>query len=136
MMAQEENMKRIGWLFCLSLALAAVGCQSKAGQTILTEEDNGQTITVAAGSEIVIKLEGNITTGYSWSVQDLDAQYLQQQGEEEYKSESDLIGAGGVSTFTFKAMQSGQTTLKMIYSRPFEKDTPPEKVFEISVDIQ
>ena len=47
-----------------------------------------------------------------------------------------LIGAGGISTFTFKTIHSGQTTLKLIYSRPFEKDTPPEKVFEISVVIQ
>lgn len=129
-------MKRIGLLFCVSLALAAAGCHSMAGQTILTEENNGQTISVAAGSEIVVKLEGNITTGYSWSVQNLDAQYLHQQGEEEYKSDSDLIGAGGISTFTFKTIHSGQTTLKLIYSRPFEKDTPPEKVFEISVVIQ
>jgi inhibitor of cysteine peptidase len=71
----------------------------------------------------VLKLKGNITTGYRWSVQDLDEQFLQQQGEEEYESDSKLIGAGGTSTFTFKAKQPGRTTLKLEYSRPFEKDT-------------
>lgn len=128
-------MKRIGLCLCFCLALAAMGCHSKAGQVDLTAENDGQTINMKKGNEIVVKLEGNITTGYSWSVQDLDAQYLQQQGEEEYKSDSNLIGAGGISTFTFKAQQQGQTTLKLIYSRPFEKDTPPEKTFEVTIVI-
>ncbi len=129
-------MKRIGLYFCLFLALAAMGCLSKAGQVVLTAENNGQTINIKKGNEIVVKLEGNATTGYVWSVQDLDEQYLQQKGEEDYKSDSNLVGAGGISTFTFKTQQPGQTTLKLVYSRPFEKDTPPEKTFEVTVVVE
>jgi inhibitor of cysteine peptidase len=129
-------MRKFSLVISILLILCLAGCHSGTGQANLTEEDNGTTINLKAGDEIVLNLKGNITTGYSWSVQELDEQYLQQQGEEEYKSDSNLIGAGGTSTFTFKAMQAGQTTLRLIYSRPFEKDTPPEKIFEIKVVIR
>lgn len=129
-------MKRIGLNLCVCLALAAMGCLSKAGQAVLTAENDGQTINIKKGNEIVVKLEGNATTGYVWSGQDLNEQYWQQQGEEEYKSDSSLVGAGGISTFTFKTLQPGQTTLKLVYSRPFEKDTPPEKTFEVTIVVE
>ncbi len=129
-------MKRIGLCLCLFLTLAMFGCHSKPDQVVLKEENNSQTIHLKKEGELVVKLEGNITTGYNWSVQELETQYLQQQGEEEYKSDSKLIGAGGISTFTFEAVQPGQTTLKLIYSRPFEKDTPPEKTFEVTVVVE
>ncbi len=128
-------MNKFGIYYFFVLALCLAGCRSGAGQLTLNEEHNGQTVNFNAGDEIVLELQGNITTGYSWSIQALDEQYLQQQGEEEYESQSELIGAGGTSTFRFKALQSGQTTLKLIYSRPFEKDTPPEKTFEVVVEI-
>lgn len=41
-----------------------------------------------------------------------DVHVLQQVGEIEYKSESDLAGAGG----------AGRTALKMVYHRPWKKD--------------
>ena len=131
----EECMNRnILWVGLLLVCLA--GCQSISGQLKLTEEDSGKTIEVKAGDIFIVSLKENITTGYGWSYANLDEQFLQQQGEAGYESDSDLIGAGGTATYTFKALRAGQTTLKLIYSRPFEPDNPPEKTFEISVVIK
>ena len=126
--------RNILWIGMLLVCLA--GCQSISGQLKLTEEDSGKTIEVKAGDSFIVSLKENITTGYGWSFANLDEQFLQQQGEASYESDSDLIGAGGTATYTFKALSAGQTTLKLIYSRPFEPDNPPEKTFEISVVIK
>jgi len=126
--------RNILWVGLLLVCL--VGCQSVGGQLKLTEEDSGKTIEVKAGDTFVVSLKGNITTGYDWSIANLDERFLQQQGEADYESDSDLIGAGGTATYTFKALSAGQTTLKLIYSRPFEPDNPPEKTFEINVVIK
>jgi inhibitor of cysteine peptidase len=126
--------RNILWIGMLLVCLA--GCQSISGQLKLTEEDSGKTIEVKAGDTFIVSLKENITTGYGWSFANLDEQFLQQQGEASYESDSDLIGAGGTATYTFKAINTGQTTLKLIYSRPFEPDNPPEKTFEINVVIK
>jgi inhibitor of cysteine peptidase len=116
------------------LALSIAGCQ--AGQVKITEADNGGTVTIKAGDELILDIAGNPTTGYVWSVTGLDEAYLQQQGEENYKRDSDLIGAGGMYTYTFKALQPCQTTLTLSYARPFEQDTPPVKTFSVEVLIK
>ncbi|BBB49467.1 protease inhibitor I42 family protein [Pelolinea submarina] len=126
--------RNILWIGLLLVCLA--GCQSVSGQLKLTEEDSGKIIEVKTGETFIVSLKGNITTGYNWSIAELDDQYLQQQGEAGYESDSDLIGAGGTATYTFKALKAGQTTLKLVYNRPFEPDNPPEKTFEISVVIK
>jgi inhibitor of cysteine peptidase len=47
-----------------------------------------------------------------------------------------MLGAGGTQTFYFRATGTGQTTLKMIYARPFDKAIPPAETFSISVTVE
>jgi len=122
------------WVGLVLLGFVVAGC--RGGQTPLTEGDNGAAIEVAVGEEIQVRLAGNPTTGYTWSLTGLEENFLQQQGEPDYESDSDLIGAGGVYTFRFKALQVGRTTLSMAYARSFEPDVPPEQVFSVEVVIK
>ena len=122
------------WAGFALLAFVLAGC--RGGQTPLTERDNGKTVKVAVGQEIQVQLAGNPTTGYTWSVSGMDATYLQQQGEPDYERDSGLIGAGGMYTFHFKALQTGQTTLALAYARSFEPDVPPDQVFSVEVVIK
>jgi inhibitor of cysteine peptidase len=122
------------WAGLVLLGFALAGC--RGGQTLLAEGDSGKTVELAVGQELQVQLAGNPTTGYTWSLTGLDENFLQQQGEPDYESDSDLIGAGGTATYTFKAESAGQTTLKLIYSRSFEPDNPPKKTFEVEVVIK
>jgi inhibitor of cysteine peptidase len=126
--------RRILWAALALTALALAGCRS--GQLQLSEADNGTTVELAVGQELQVQLAGNPTTGYAWSVTGLDENFLRQQAEPDYQPDSDLIGAGGVYTFHFKALQAGQTSLKLAYARSFEPDVPPEKIFAIEVLIK
>ncbi|OFW58666.1 MAG: hypothetical protein A2133_08075 [Actinobacteria bacterium RBG_16_64_13] len=100
----------------------------------LDAEDNGTTITVKVGDEIQVVLKGNSTTGFSWmaTLSEEDAGILEQIGEPTYVPDSQLIGAGGTYTFTFKAVAAGDAALKLVYLRPWES-VPPLETFEVRV---
>jgi inhibitor of cysteine peptidase len=117
--------------FVLILSLTA--CSGKTVE--ITEEMNGQTITLKQGETLVLSLAGNPTTGYNWEVDKVDQTILALQGEAEYESDSELIGSGGAYTFKFGAEEVGTTTLKLKYYRSFETDVPPVETFEITVEV-
>ena len=56
-------------------------------------------------------------------------------GEPGFNSDSKLMGAGGIKTFTFEAQGSGKTVIKLVYHRSWETDVPPEKEFEIVIEV-
>jgi inhibitor of cysteine peptidase len=101
----------------------------------LTMADNGKTLNLAVNDPVEVKLEGNPTTGYVWEVEPYDTSVIKAVGEPDYQSDSNLIGAGGVFTFKFQAVAEGQTTLKFIYHRTFEKDVPPIQTYELKIVV-
>jgi len=125
-------------LFLVALAgmvILITGCGSV--QTQLSAADNGKTVEVKAGDQIVIALEGNPSTGYTWEAKDLDAGMFQQVGETEFKSSNPgLIGAGGTLTLTFKTLKAGTSALTLIYHRPWETDVAPVNTFMVNVTVK
>jgi len=77
---------------------------------------------IGEGQILTIGLDSNPSTGYSWEVAEMDEKILRQVGESEFKQESTLLGAAGKQIVRFEAVGGGQTTLKLIYHRPWEKD--------------
>ncbi len=125
-------------LFIL-LMLVILALSACAGnQTVsLTKADTGKTVDLAPGDELEVKLEGNITTGFAWEARDFDSAVLELAGgEPEYKSESDLVGGGGVFTFRFKAKAADSTAVHFIYYRSFEPDVPPIETFDVTVNVR
>jgi inhibitor of cysteine peptidase len=110
----------------------------KAATVTLTEADRGKTIKLAVGQTASLSLEGNATTGFQWSVEKLEGDAIRQDGEAEYllkKHTPGLVGVGGVYVFHFSAVKSGKALLKLIYARPWEKNTPPAKTFELQFHV-
>jgi len=102
----------------------------------LTEADDGRTIELRVGGKLEVALEGNPTTGFQWEVGGGDTSIITLSGEPEFKPSSDALGAGGKFTLRFEAAAVGQTMLKLIYHRPFEKDAPPSRTFEVTVCVK
>lgn len=119
------------------LVLAAVtGC---AKQVTAGDADQGRIVELVPGESLVLTLESNPTTGYSWQLVEVDATVLKPKGEPEFKPSSGsegLAGAGGEEVFRFDAAGSGTTTLSLAYARPWEKDTPPLKTYTITVVVK
>jgi inhibitor of cysteine peptidase len=104
--------------------------------TDLTEDQNGGQVALSVNDTVQVVLTGNISTGYTWETQNLDATLLEQQGELTVTSANKLAGSGSNFVFTFKALKTGVTHLRLIYHRPFEKNTPPERIYEVIVNIK
>lgn len=102
----------------------------------LEQVDNGATIDLKTGETFTVTLEGNPTTGYSWEVAEIDPAIIELAGEPDYKSDSMLIGSGGVFKFTFVAVGAGTSRVKLIYHRPWEEDVEPLEIFEVQANVK
>jgi len=122
----------IGIVILAALALSA--CSTK--NLKIGSESNGKTITINQGTSLILTIEGNPTTGYAWAVTDVDQKILSSMGEPGFKTDSKLVGSGGVYTFKFKAETPGTTTLALDYFRSFEPENPPLETFSVTVIVE
>ena len=129
-------VKVIRVIIIFGLLLTALTACGSTNEIELDADDDGGQIELNAGQMLIISLEGNPTTGYTWEVAELDDQVLRQVGETEFKPESDAIGAGGVQTLHFETVNSGQTTLKLVYHRSWEDDVEPAETFSAQVVVR
>jgi inhibitor of cysteine peptidase len=102
----------------------------------LTEADAAKTIELQKGSQLVVTLDGNITTGFNWEALPQTPAVLKQLGEPETAPDSSALGAGGKISLKFQAVQTGRAVLTLIFHRSFEKDVPPEKTFEVTIVVK
>ena len=104
----------------------------------LTAEDSGASFTIQQGGTIVLTLEANPSTGYSWEMNDEDpeASLLLQMGEPIFNSDDpEAAGAGGTMTYTFTAADVGQMTVSMVYLGPAVEEAP-SKTFEFDLTVK
>ena len=109
-----------------------------AGPIRLDASANGTTVAVAPGTAIVIALDANPTTGYSWivtSVPDPASVALDSPPEGAYVATpvgSAVVGSGGVQTWDLRATGAGTTSIQLDYARPWESGTPPVETFAVT----
>ena len=130
---------KFGFVALLTLIVAltlATGCTPQQ-EVKASIDDDGREKQLKKGQTLVVTLEGNPTTGYSWEVAEpLDEQVLRQAGEPEFKAESEALGAGGVQVLRFEAVNAGKTALKLAYRRSWEKDVEPLETYSIEVVVR
>lgn len=121
-------------LFILLTACSASN-HSDSASILLYEGHSGQVVELRIHETFQILLDSNPSTGYSWNIEQIDLDLLEQIGEPQFTSDSDLPGSGGTTVFMFQTIAVGQTMLRLIYHRTWEEDMPPLKTFEITVMI-
>jgi inhibitor of cysteine peptidase len=114
---------------------ALSGCSSQTAPT-LGAEDSGGEVTVQKGQTLTIELKANPSTGYSWQFVESKGAILKQLGEPEFEAESDLLGAPGMQTLRFEAVEAGQMELRLVYRRPWETDVEPVETFTLIVTVR
>lgn len=124
-------------LLVLMVVLAGLlaGCASHPALQ-LGEADAGKTVELRSGESLVVSLQGNITTGFTWVPAAQDPAQLKQVGDAVVTPESDAIGAGGVIVLRFEAVATGQTVLRLEYKRPWETDVAPLQTYEVTVVVK
>ncbi len=100
---------------------------------------SGQTLELSVGQELTVTLDANATTGYSWTVDQIDESVLSQQGDPEYvvnNPDPNLVGGGGRAIFRFQAASPGQSELRLIYHRQWEQGVAPVQTFTATVVVR
>ena len=129
-------MKKL--VILITVAVIATSLVAGCVGEVKTYTDSGQTIDIGVNQEFFIALGANPTTGYDWEVS-LDETILELV-EKTYKlaeeAEHEIVGAGGVDYFRFKALKKGETEITMVYKRPWEEPTAHDetKVFTVNID--
>jgi inhibitor of cysteine peptidase len=124
----------------ITLALLLVlttACGGAAPALNLTAADKGSQVEVKVGGQIVISLEGNPSTGYTWEAKDLDTSMFQQVGDPAFVSSNPgMVGSGGTLTLTFRTLKAGTASLALVYHRPWETDVEPIDTFSVTVTVK
>ena len=128
----KKKFALLGMLLLVSMLLVACG----AKEASLGADDAGRQIELAVGEKMLVTLDSNPTTGYQWEVAEIDEAVLKQQGTEYDADSSQLVGSGGEETFTFEAVGAGETTLTLIYHRPWEEGVEPAETFSVTVVVK
>lgn len=104
----------------------------------LTDADNGKTVTITEGQNLVVNLRANATTGYSWKVVSTDKSFG--YPTEKYLANGGAVGSGGLDRFTWKTKSPlslvGSHTVKMEYKRAWETNVAPAQTFSFTVNVK
>jgi inhibitor of cysteine peptidase len=126
----------------LLILVVLVGTQAitsllRAGpQTVTVREPQaGSQVTLRTGDTLQVALEANPTTGYTWVVAQADPAILQLAGDPEFQPASELMGAGGTTTYRFTTVGAGETTLQLVYARVVEPTFAPLKTYTVAVAV-
>ena len=131
-------MNRNKFKFVIPLLLIIIySCSYESSIKSITcvKEQSGSTINLNMSDTLAVKLAGNPTTGYSWSAAKIDSLKLKLIEKTYLPDKPGLTGSGGTEIFKYSAIEPGSSELKMIYSRSWERDTPPVDSFIVFVKI-
>ena len=120
-------------LLPLAAALALVPAAAAATITV-GPSANGSTRELLSGDTLVVRLPGNPTTGYRWTVTARPSA-LRALGSTYLAPAKGLPGQGGTYVFRFRA-RAGAGTLRLAYARSFEKGKPPIRTFRLAVLVR
>jgi inhibitor of cysteine peptidase len=120
----------------MGISMALIFYQVSAGEEYkLTEESSGQTIQVKKGDTLSVRLKAQPSTGYGWFVKTPNPLLLNQIGDMKRDPLGGMPGAYEYQVFLFRAQQEGTCVLVLDYLRPWEKDKPPARVFQVTLQI-
>jgi inhibitor of cysteine peptidase len=121
----------------LPVLILFVGCShDPKGQDVPEFSRPDTSIQRQVGERFILSLESNPSTGYSWKFSaPVDGKILRLV-KSEYRSPGPQIpGKGGRDSWIFQTIGKGNTSITLVYLRPWEKNTPPAKkaVFRVTV---
>jgi predicted secreted protein len=94
--------------------------------------DKKENINIRRGQKFTITLESNPTSGFKW-LPSFDGSIISLLSCNSQSSTATRVGGSGKDIFTFKAVNSGETVLKMVYKRSWEQQSVAEQNFFIDV---
>jgi len=106
---------------------------SSSKKVKLTKADDGKTVTVTPGKQVVLSLPQNASTGYGWMIQTND---LGEPAQKLVGGNPSKPGSSGKVTFTWStAGATGSHTIELVLQRPWAETVPPIDHFTVTLDF-
>ena len=80
--------------------------------------NNESEFTLKVGDKIRIELCANPSTGYEWDYKMTEDHIVMEEDHDYDEPEGDVVGAAGTEFWTFEAVNSGNTEIRMEYTPP------------------
>lgn len=117
---------------CFSLLLLSLFTSSCA------KNKTSSVVVDAKQPQFSIKLPGNPTTGYQWTVKQYDKTVVQLLSSEYVPSKPALVGSGGITVFSFtllpRASYPSSVPIQFQYARPW--DAKSAQLKSVTIDIK
>jgi inhibitor of cysteine peptidase len=102
----------------------------------VSESDDGAVKRVSPGEGVVIRLPENPTTGYRWSVEEIDPSVVEvAESEFEPSEEPSRPGAGGTRYLHLRARQPGTSPVTLVLRRPWESGGESLRRFQVNLEV-
>lgn len=92
-------------------------------EVVLDRASAGQTLSVASGDTVVVRVDETPTSGYRWEVADFDPTVLKLDDDAFTPAAGDRVGGGGRHEFRFRVVGPGETGLRLMQRRSWEPET-------------
>jgi len=92
---------------------------------------NGATVTIPTNGQVIVRLNENPTTGFSWNA--TVSKGLSVISDTFYPPETTLVGAGGYREWTLGMESPGTYTFNATYVRPWEGQSPTSDTFNLTI---
>lgn len=127
-------------LLAVTSALLLAGCAPSLFPTEMpvtaSLSDSGGTASLVPYQPLVVRLQSNPSTGYIWSYAVAGDDVLRLETVDgELAGKNGMVGAPGEQVWSFRAQGAGRAVLTYVYARPWEKNTPPAKIFTLKVEV-
>lgn len=114
------------------------GEMGKKEMVIFSELDNNREINLTSTIYFSIKLETQMGTGYDWYIEEIspNIKLISNSIEESVDSnKTPLVGASSQHHFKFEILSKGNSNLKLLYKRAWEKSKKETKDFKLQINV-
>jgi len=102
---------------------------------VLTDQQNGASVSISPGQNIELFLASNPSTGYSWQIVSNDLLTVVSDDSISNHADVDKVGAEVTQHWILKPEAPGNTQLNLWYMQPWES-TQPVKTFGVKIAIK
>jgi len=114
---------------------------TSAGRSLqLRQMDDGSTVQAQMGDTIVVELDANPSTGFTWEAPTAAEDGVLKLKSSDFLSPAELnagqrvVGQGGTMRIVYQVAATGKATMELVYRRPWEKDVPPAKTYRVTIE--
>lgn len=119
----------------LSAVVLILACTVKPAVTV-TDADNGTKVEIQTGKVLAVRLEAQLGTGFGWKVVSESTKLVLKGDPEQMAPGDQKPGGPEYQTFKFRAVEKGETELKLQYAEGWKKDVKPLKEYAITVIVK